>query len=189
MLNPLAHQDKNMELSTYKKSDVEEIKQLFLKVFSDSEGQAEGLLIGSLAFDLMKTTDSQDIYGFIATENNQIIGSIFFTRLAFESTVNAFILSPVAIHTGHQGKEIGQNLIDFGINDLKDKGVKLAFTYGDPDFYSKVGFRCITEEIAKAPCELTQPEGWLCQSLVGSDINSIAGNSRCVEALIKPEYW
>ncbi len=77
MLNPLAHQDKNMELSTYKKSDVEEIKQLFLKVFSDSEGQAEGLLIGSLAFDLMKTTDSQDIYGFIATENNQIIGSIF----------------------------------------------------------------------------------------------------------------
>ena len=62
MLNQLAHQEKHMKLSTYKKSDIEEIKQLFSKVFSDSEGQAEGLLIGSLAFDLMKNTDSQDIY-------------------------------------------------------------------------------------------------------------------------------
>jgi putative acetyltransferase len=189
MLNQLACQDKYMKLSTYKKSDIEEIKHLFSKVFSDSEGQAEGLLIGSLAFDLMKNTDSQDIYGFIATENNKIIGSIIFTRLAFESTVDAFILSPVAIHTSHQGKGIGQNLINFGINYLKGKAVKLVFTYGDPNFYSKVGFRCITEKIAKAPFELTQPEGWLCQSLVGGNIKSIAGNSRCVKALNKPEYW
>ena len=97
-------------------------------MFSDSEGQAEGLLIGSLAFDLMKNTDSQDIYGFIATENNQIIGSIFFTRLAFESTVNAFILSPVAIHTSHQGKGIGQSLIKFGINYLKESWRLLMVT-------------------------------------------------------------
>ena len=178
-----------MKLSIYKESDIEEIKQLFSKVFSDSEGQSEGLLIGSLVFDLINRTDPQDIYGFIATEDNQIIGSILFTRLTFESAVNAFILSPVAIHTNHQGKGIGQNLINFGINHLKEKGVKLAFTYGDPNFYSKVGFRCITEKIAKAPLELTQPEGWLCQSLVGDDIKPIAGNSRCVEALNKPEYW
>jgi putative acetyltransferase len=178
-----------MELSTYNKSGTEEIKQLFSKVFSDSEGRAEGLIIESLVFDLMKTTNSQDIYGFIATENDQIIGSIFFTRMTFESTVDAFILSPVAIHTSHQGKGIGQSLINFGINYLKEKGVKLVFTYGDPNFYSKVGFRCITEKIAKAPFELTQPEGWLCQSLVDDDIKSITGTSRCVEALNKPEYW
>ncbi len=189
MLNQLAHQDKYMKLSTYDKSDAEEIRHLFTKVFSDSEGQAEGLLIGCLAFDLMKDTDAQDIHGFIATENKQIIGSIFFTRLAFESTDNAFILGPVAIHTSHQGKGIGQKLIKFGINDLKENGVELVFTYGDPDFYSKVGFRRITEKTAKAPFELSQPEGWLCQSLVDDEIRPIAGNSRCVEALGKPEYW
>ena len=178
-----------MKLSTYKKSDIEEIKQLFLRVFSDSEGQEEGSLIGRLVLDIMTSTDAQDIYGFIATENDQIIGSIFFTRLAFENSENAFILSPVAIHTNHQGKGIGQNLINFGIKHLKESGVRLAFTYGDPNFYSKVGFRCITETIAKAPFELSQPEGWLCQSLVGDEIRPIAGNSRCVEALNKPEYW
>ena len=179
----------NMKCSTYKKSDIEEIRKLFTKVFSDSEGRSEGSLIGSLVFDLMKSTDKQDIYGFIASENDQIVGSIFFTRLTFESGVNAFILSPAAILTSHQGKGIGQNLIQFGINYLKERGVILAFTYGDPKFYSKVGFSCITENIVKAPLELTQPEGWLCQSLVGDEIEPIVGDSRCVEALNKPVYW
>ena len=178
-----------MKLSTYKKSDTEEIKQLFLKVFTDSEGQEEGSLIGDLVPDLITTTNTQDIYGFVATESDQILGSIFFTRLVFENSDNAFILSPVAIHTNHQGKGIGQGLINFGIKHLKEHGVRRVFTYGDPGFYSKVGFECITEAIAKAPLELSQPEGWLCQSLVGDKVEPIAGNSRCVEALNKPEYW
>jgi len=178
-----------MKLSTYRKSDIEEIEQLFFKVFSDSEGQDEGLVIGNLVLGLMTGTDAQDIYGFIATENDQIIGSIFFTRLVFGNSATAFILSPVAIHTNQQGKGIGQKLIKFGIKQLKEKGVGLVFTYGDPKFYSKVGFRWISEEIAKAPLNMSQPEGWLCQSLVGDEIKPIAGNSRCVAALNKPEYW
>ena len=39
-----------MELLTYKSSNIEEIKQLFTKVFSDSEGQTEGVLIGNLTY-------------------------------------------------------------------------------------------------------------------------------------------
>jgi len=178
-----------MKLSTYKKSDIEEIKQLFLRVFSDSEGQEEGSLIGSLVLDIMTSTDSQDLYGFVATENDQIIGSIFFTRMTFQSGVTAFLLSPVAIHTGYQGKGIGQKLINFGINHLKENSVSLVFTYGDLNFYSKVGFKLITEKIAKAPLKLTYPEGWLAQSLVSDEVEPIAGNSYCVEAFNKPEIW
>ncbi len=178
-----------MKLSVYNKSDIAEIEHLFTKVFSDSEGQVEGSLIGGLVLDLIKTTDTQNIYGFVAIENNQILGSIIFTKLTFESGINAFILSPVAVLTNHQGKGIGQKLIKFGIQQLTKEGVKLVFTYGDPNYYSKVGFRAITEEIAKAPLDLSQPEGWLCQSLVGDEIEPIAGNSYCVEALNKPEYW
>jgi len=178
-----------MELSTYKSSDIEEIKQLFTKVFSDSEGLSEGELIGNLTYDIMTTTDAQDLYGFIAIENEKIIGSIFFTRLTFEREVNAFLLSPVAIHTNYQGKGIGQKLINFGINHLKENGVGLVFTYGDYKFYSKVGFILITEEIAKAPLKLTYPEGWLGQSLVSDEIEPIAGDSSCVEAFNKPEIW
>ena len=178
-----------MELLTFKPSNIKEIKQLFTKVFSDSEGQAEGELTGNLTSDIMTATDAQDLYGFVATENEQIIGSIFFTRLTFQSGVNAFLLSPVAIHTSYQGKGIGQKLINFGINHLKENRVSIVFTYGDPNFYSKVGFKLITEKIAEAPLKLTYPEGWLARSLVSDEVEPIAGNSYCVEAFNKPEYW
>lgn len=43
--------------------------------------------------------------------------------------------------------------------------------------------------MAQAPLKLTYPEGWLGQSLVSEEIEQVAGNSYCVEALNKPEYW
>ena len=67
-----------MKLSTYNPSKIEEIKQLFTKTFSDSEGQTEGLVIGKVVYDLMTRADGDDLYGFVATENQQIIGSVFF---------------------------------------------------------------------------------------------------------------
>ena len=182
-----------MEISTYRSGDRDEIKQLFTKVFSDSEGQSEGqsegLLIGALVSDLFATTDDNDLYGFVVVDDKKIIGSILFSRLTFENGINAFLLSPVAISTDFQGQGIGQKLINFGLNTLKNNGVELAITYGDPNYYTKVGFRPITENLAKAPLKLSYPEGWLGQALVGNVIAPIAGNSKCVEAFNKPDIW
>ncbi len=178
-----------MKFSTFNPNNAGEIEQLFIKTFSDSEGQSEGKVIGHLVRDLMGSTDANDLYCFIATENEQIIGSIFFSRMIFESGINAFILSPAATHTDHQGKGVGQKLINFGLDVLKENGVELAITYGDPDFYSKVGFTGITEQVVPAPQKLEQPEGWLAQSLIGDEIKPISGKSHCVEALNKPELW
>jgi putative acetyltransferase len=167
----------------------EEIKRLFTMVFSDSEGQSEGTLIGNLACELMTETDKKDLYGFVAIEHEKIIGCIFFSRLTFDSGICAFILSPVAVHTDHQGKGVGQQLINYGIKRLKEDGVELVMTYGDLNFYSKVGFNPIKEEIVKAPFQLTYPQGWLGQSLISNSVEPIAGHSSCVKALSKPEYW
>ncbi len=178
-----------MKFSTCKPNNADEIERLFIKVFSDSEGRSEGEAIGSLVNDFMDNTDANDLYCFIATENEQIIGSIFFTRMTFESGINAFILSPVATHTDHHGKGVGQKLINFGLDALKENGVELAITYGDPKFYSKVGFGVVTEQVVPAPQKLELPEGWLAQSLVGDEIEPIAGKSYCVEELNNPELW
>jgi len=182
-----------MNLSLYKKSDTTEIVKLFTQVFSDSEGEAEGARIGELVEGLIHTTAEEDIFGFVATESfqeqEQILGCIFFTRMSFEMPVEAFILSPVAIDTAHHGKGLGQELISFGLEHLRAQGVKLAITYGDPNFYSKVGFQPITEELIKAPQPLSQPHGWLGQSLEGKEIETIPGESSCVTALNNPVYW
>lgn len=178
-----------MKLFAYNPVYTDEIRDLFTKVFTDSEGQAEGFLIGNLAHELMTETDKEDLYGFVAVEHEKIVGCIFFSRLTFERGIRAFILSPVAVHTDHQGKGIGQRLINYGIKQLKDEGVELVMTYGNPGFYSKVGFNPVNEEVIKAPLPLTYPEGWLAYSLSRNSIEPIAGLSSCVKALRKPEYW
>lgn len=178
-----------MKFSIFRDSEKAEIQELFIQTFSDSEGPSEGKLIGRLVLDIMIETDDKDLLGFVATKNEQIVGCIFFTRLLFDAPVEAFLLSPVAVHSNHQGKTIGQKLIKFGLDQLKKKGVKLVFTYGDPKFYSKVGFEHVSEDLAKAPFELTQPEGWICQSLDGSKIEALPGSPRCVKAFNNSEYW
>jgi predicted N-acetyltransferase YhbS len=177
----------NYEISD--SSRTHEVKKLFTDVFTDSEGQEEGELIGNLAFELQETTDPSDIFTFIAKDGERIVGCIIFTRMTFEIPINTFLLAPVAIATQYQRQGLGQKLIKFGIDYLKNENVELVFTYGDPKFYSKVGFKQITEEVAKAPLKLTYPEGWLAQSLIGDNIEAINGHSKCVSALNNQRYW
>jgi len=178
-----------MNISTFSASQSQDVINLFTKVFSESEGRDEGESVGSLVSDLITTTDERDIVGFVAVLEDEIVGCIFFSRLTLPSEKIAFILSPVAIATEQQGKGIGQQLIRYGLEYLRPKDVDLVFTYGDPTFYSKLGFQQISEDIVKAPLKLTQPEGWLAQSLQNGVIDPMEGSSVCVKALNKQEYW
>lgn len=177
----------NIELFEYSQDKL--VIDLFTKVFTDSEGKAEGQLISDLVTDLIKTTPSKDLIGFVALSDNQILGSIFFSSFFLTTGETAFILSPVAIATAEQGKGIGQQLINFGIEYLKANDVKLIFTYGDPNFYSKVGFHQISESVVKAPLTLSFPEGWLAQSINGQKIEVKKGDTQCVTALYDQKYW
>ena len=178
-----------MHYTTLDTSDEQDVKQLFIRTFAESEGQSEGELIGGLVLEILTATPADDFCGFVACKDDQIIGCIIFSRLLFESKVNSFLLSPVAISPDYQRQGVGQGLINFGLAALKRDGVELVFTYGDPGYYSKVGFRTIMEEVVKAPLTLSFSEGWLGQSLVGDGVDPIAGRSRCIEAFNKPEIW
>ena len=146
-------------------------------------------MIGNLAMELAADADRQTIYCFVAEQDGQLVGAIFFSRLTFASDVPVFILGPVAVDTNHQGQGIGQNLIKHGLAELKKAGVKVAITYGDPAFYSKVGFLPLSQNTIPAPHALSQPEGWLGQSLEGTNIESMPGPCSCVKALDNPVYW
>jgi predicted N-acetyltransferase YhbS len=99
------------------------------------------------------------------------------------------MLAPVAVSTEHQGKGVGQALINYGLNELKNRSVAVAVTYGDPSFYSKVGFRALSENVIQAPLKLSMPEGWLGQSLTGEQIPTINERPKCVKEFNKPVYW
>jgi len=178
-----------MHYKTLNKNYRQEVTALFTSVFTSSEGEEEGQLIGNLASELSLSIDNQQVICFGAYENESLIGSIFFTGLRFDESVLVYMLAPVAVSTRHQGKGAGRALISYGLDELKNRSVAVAITYGDPSFYSNVGFQALSENIIQAPLRLSMPEGWLGQSLNGEQIPTINGRPTCVEAFKNPAYW
>ena len=178
-----------MKYSLFDPSLAQEVVALYTNVFSVSEGESEGRNIGNLVTNLITKTRHEDLIGCVATDSGRIVGCIFFSRFTVPSGQVAFILSPVAVATDVQGTGIGQPLIRYGLDYLRSLSVNLVFTYGDPAFYCKIGFEQISENVIKAPYPLSQPPGWLAQSLDGNAIEVMQGSTACVEALSDPKYW
>ena len=178
-----------MNHKTLNKNSQDEVINLFTSVFTSSEGEKEGKLIGHLVSELSSGIDNQNIICFGTYIEESIVGSIFFTRLRFNEPVQAYMLAPVAVSTEHQGKGIGQALINYGLNELKNRSVNVTITYGDPSLYSKVGFEPISENVIQAPLELSMPVGWLGQSLTSDPIPTIHERPTCVKEFNDPAYW
>lgn len=179
----------DIEYRLLSNSESRAVQELVRSVFTDSEGDIEGPLIGKLAGDLIAETPESDLFVYVALKEGAIVGSIFFSRMTFEMETEVFLLGPVAVKTSQQRIGIGKGLIQFGLESLKKEGVQTAITYGDPRYYSKLGFQSLSQKIIRPPLPLSMPIGWLGQSLVGDEIKPIPGPAKCVQALDNPAYW
>ena len=168
----------------------DQIAQMFMDTFTASEGADEGALIHALARDLLVTTPADDLRVYTADDTGTLCGCAIFTRLRFANDPRlVFLLSPMAVAPDHQGKGVGQKLLTHALNALRDEGFMVAVTYGDPNFYSRVGFVPVTTEMVPPPQHLTMPEGWIAQSLTDAALSPLAGPSTCAPALNHPEFW
>jgi predicted N-acetyltransferase YhbS len=168
----------------------QEIADLFTQTFTASEGEEEGRLIGDLAQNLLSSTPADDLIVFLASRDTTLLGCIIFSRMRYaQDQRRVFILSPVAVRTDHQGQGVGQNLLHHGLQAIRDVGVDVALTYGDPRYYAKVGFQQISTQIAAPPHVLSHAAGWLGQSLTDQPLTPLLGSSQCVSALDDPAYW
>jgi predicted N-acetyltransferase YhbS len=168
----------------------QEITDLFTATFTASEGVEEGALISGLVRDQMEGTAPDDIRVFTAWETGTLIGCAVFTRLTYAGDPRrVFLLSPMAVATDRQGEGIGHALLRHALAALREEGVDVAMTYGDPAFYGRVGFVPLSEATAPAPLALSHPEGWIGQSLTGAKLTPLPGPSTCVAALNDPRLW
>ena len=178
-----------MNFSILDKDSKDEVANLFTSVFSSSEGEQEGRLIGNLASVLAWRTENLEIICIGAYADRAMIGAIFFSRLRFDEPIEAYMLAPVAVSTAHQGRGNGQALIRFGLQVLRNRFATVAVTYGDPAFYAKVGFQALSEGVIQAPLRLSMPEGWLGQSLSEGPIPILNSRPACVQEFDNPDYW
>jgi len=141
-----------MDTSTDYTTHTQAIAELFASTFTASEGAEEGALIGALARRLIAETPAEDLRVVTAWEDGALVGGIFFTRLTYDGDPRTvFLMAPVAVATAHQGKGIGQRLIAHGLDSLRQEGVEIAVTYGDPAFYCRVGFQPVSAADLPAP--------------------------------------
>lgn len=166
------------------------IAALFKATFAASEGDSEGALIGALAKALLNETPKDELRVFLALDGTALIGAVIFTRLHFAAEIRtAFLLSPMAVATDRQGQGVGQALIAHALDALRSEGADIAVTYGDPAFYGKLGFRHVSTDTVPAPQPLSQPEGWIAQSLTNAALTPLQGPATCASALDNPNYW
>lgn len=168
----------------------QDLIDLFKVTFTASEGAEEGALIAELVRKQLTETPADDIHVFTLEEEGSLLGACVFTRLTYaQDDRTVFVLGPVAVKPERQGQGIGQALLRHGLRVLRDAGVDIAMTYGDPNYYQKVGFQSVSEDEAPAPFKLQFPHGWLGQSLTDRPWSAIKGPSSCVSALNNPVFW
>lgn len=172
------------------KGHEDDIRSLFTQSFGDAAGAEEGAAISAFVTDMMQTTPPDDLVVWSAYDGDVQLGGAMFSRMRYpQDARTVFIMSPVAVRSKSQKSGVGQRLIRHGLDDLRARGVDVVLTYGDPQYYGKTGFAQISEQEARPPLTLSQPEGWLMQALTEAGAAPLKGPSHCVPALEKPELW
>lgn len=166
------------------------IVALFVESFTQAEGADEGAFIEDLVRQFINEADVQDVHVFLAWDKTALVGGCILSPLEFsQDSRRVYLLSPVAVASETQGQGVGQALLRHAFQSLRAQGADAVVTYGDPAFYGKVGFMPVSVETVPAPHPLSQPEGWLAQSLTDEALTPFIGPVRCAKPLDDPAFW
>ncbi|MCU7907211.1 MAG: N-acetyltransferase [Candidatus Thiodiazotropha sp. (ex Epidulcina cf. delphinae)] len=172
------------------RESVENDKKAIRKVHQNAFDQPEGKIISQLAIDLLEDKTALPILSLVAEQDNEIIGNVIFSSVNIECVerVSAYILAPLAVTRFAQRSGIGTQLINKGLETLKERGAEIVLVYGDPNYYIRTGFK--GDHNLKPPHKLKYPEeAWMAQELVEGILTKKQGMVQCALSLNSPEYW
>lgn len=174
-----------MQIRESVENDKDAIRIVHLAAFGESEGET----VSQLAIELLEDKNAQPTLSLVAEQNNEIIGNIIFSPVNIEGVkgISAYILAPLAVKIDNQRKGIGTKLINQGIETLRNRGADIVLVYGDPNYYTRTGFKA--GHNLEAPYKLEYPEAWMAQELVEGVLTKTQGMVRCALPLNSPELW
>jgi len=175
-----------MEIREATIDDAENIKKVHRQAFDNSEAQ----MVSDLAVNLLNENQPVKIISLVAIENNEMVGHTAFSPVFYESTDEhfAYILAPLAVLPKFQKNKIGSSLVKHGLDTISKMGSFIVFVYGDPQYYSRFGFKTDLAKIFIPPYTLQYPEGWHALILNSAAISE-GGSIKCVDSLNKPKLW
>lgn len=166
--------------------DAESIENVHLQAFDSSEAR----LVSDLAIKLLNENHPVKTISLVAIENNEIAGHIAFSPVFIEGTIEHFgyILAPLAVSPKFQKNNIGSSLVKYGLEIISSIGSFIVFVYGDPQYYSRFGFKTDLAKKFIPPYSLQFPEGWHALRL-NSAVFPEGGKITCVDSLNDPDLW
>ncbi len=166
--------------------DTENIKNVYLEAFDHSEAQ----MVSDFAINLLNENHPVKIISLVAIENNDMVGHIAFSPVYLTSTDKHFgyILAPLAVSPKFQKNKIGSSLVMHGLDIISNTGSFIVFVYGDPQYYSRFGFKTDLSKKYVPPYTLQFPEGWQVMNL-NSAVLPEGGKITCVNSLNDPKLW
>ena len=84
---------------------------------------------------------------FVAEEQGELIGHIMFTKQAVDlekGKLKALLIAPLCVDLAYRNQGIGSKLMNYGLMKAKELGYDTAFLVGNPEYYQKFGFLCVT---------------------------------------------
>lgn len=165
--------------------DEQPIRSLLFAAFGAEERES----VANLAIDLLNDKTSQPLLSLVALDEDKVVGHALFTsvRVVGNEIAGGYILAPLAVAESLQRKGLGTRLITTGLDMLKARDASFVLVYGDPNYYSRTGFK--TGHELAAPYLLEYPEGWLAQELRPGVLADLKGTVQCATALSDPGHW
>ena len=147
-------------------------------------------MVSGLAVNLLKDRCLVKTISLVAMDNNEIVGHIAFSPVFLEDTNEHFgyILAPLAVSPKFQKNKIGASLVKYGLDTISSMGAFIVFVYGDPEYYSRFGFKTDLADKFIPPYTLQFPAGWQALKL-NSAVFPEGGKITCVDSLNDHSLW
>ncbi len=122
---------KLIEIRDERPSDIDAIREVNRQAFNQEQ---EGRIVDALR------ERGGALLSLVAVANGLVVGHVMFSPLTVGPAIGAG-LGPLAVLPACQRQGIGTQLVERGLEQLKDSGCPFVVVIGHPTFYPRFGFR------------------------------------------------
>jgi putative acetyltransferase len=135
--------------------DIAAIRQLNLLTF---DGNTEANIVDALR------DNCDELLSLVADQDGEVVGHILFSPLRIETkhgTVHGMGLAPMAVLPEFLNRGIGSQLVERGLDELRQRGVSFVIVLGHPDYYPRFGFVHASQQGIKCQWEGVTDEAFM----------------------------
>ena len=133
--------------------------------------------------------DSHDCLHFVAVDGDDLVGHVAFTLCgAGDAAQGAALLAPLAVAPSHHRQGIGSALVNAGFAHLVNNNVQWVLVLGDPNYYSRFGFRAETEIMPPCPIPDEWASAWQSVQIAPGE-QVLRGNLSLPDHWLDPALW